>query len=736
MKLLLLKEGNWTVISEEKPEEEENAVDWNNRNDQAMATIGLAVEDSQLIHIRKAKSAAEAWKNLETFHVKRTLTTKVSLMRKICRLRLERGGDMEAHISRLTELFEKLNNLQEDKILDDHWLVAILFSSLPDEYETLVTALEARPDEDLTLNLAKGKLLDEWQKRKNRSEDDDDAETALHARSSASSVVKCFFCKKSGHKKFECEKYKDWKKNKDTKQEEEKVNSVVNAPDEDCHWAFVAASSTSTEGLWLLDSGATCHIVNHRDFFDNLDDTVREVVYVANGAKVVAKGRGRGVMKVVDDKNRCRVITVEEALFVPEMNTNLLSVKMLVRKGYVVTFDSKGATIARDGVVGAYADLKHNLFVMRVSGESASLVQKGSDCVHGWHRRLGHRNCDAIVKLCELADGFDVAECKCNDVCEVCVRGKMHRSPFPKESESKSSAVLDLVHTDICGPMRTATLGGRKYFLTFTDDYSRYTVVYIVRRKSETLEKIKEFVEMAKTQFGRKPKILRSDRGGEYIGNQVRNYLKSNGIVGQLTVPYSPQQNGVAERKNRYIVEMARCMLIDAKLDDRFWGEAVVTANHMQNRLPSRSIQGTPYERWFGRKPDLSDIRPFGIDVYCHVPKQKRGKLDEKAVKLKFMGYSEDTKGYRLVDVHTGKVTISRDVRFLNTFDPIKKSEENEVVVPLHVSHPRSHQVVPEDIAVITDDEPDDDPDDFWVDTECFLDNNPNDDEPFQDPLN
>lgn len=141
MKLLLTKEGNWTAVADAKPEPVTDA--WRTKDEQALASIGLAVEDNQLIHIRKAKSAAEAWNALENFHVKKTLTTKVSVMRKICSLRLEKHGDMEAHVSKLAELFEKLNNLQPEKILDDQWLVAILFSSLPEEYETLVTALEA-----------------------------------------------------------------------------------------------------------------------------------------------------------------------------------------------------------------------------------------------------------------------------------------------------------------------------------------------------------------------------------------------------------------------------------------------------------------------------------------------------------------------------------------------------------------------------------------------------------------
>lgn len=717
MKLLLVKEGSWTAVKDKKPEPETTA--WKSKDDQALATIGLAVEDNQLVHIRKAKSAAEAWENLEKFHVKKTLTTKVSVMRKICRLRLEKNGDMEAHISTLTELFEKLNDLQPKNVLDDQWLVSILLSSLPEEYETLVTALEARPEEDLTLNLVKGKLIDEWQKRESRSKMDDGTESALQVGSKADSD-RCFFCKKSGHLKANCEKFKAWKaeKKKHSKvTKQQKVNSVVQNDDEPGNWAFCTGNASRREDHWILDSGATCHISNRREFFDHLDETILEAVWVANGMKTQSRGRGSGEMVVLDGAGNRRVITLEAVLYVPEMKSNLLSVKRLVKKGFTVTFDESGAKISRSGTIGATAELEGGLFVVRQCRESASLVTSASECVHVWHRRLGHRDCDAVMKLKDLAQGVHVKGCSCKELCEACIQGKMHRKQFPKMSESKTSEVMDLVHTDICGPMRTKTIGGRRYFLTFIDDYSKYTVVYIIRNKFEALEKLEEYVEMAKTQFNKKPKILRSDNGGEYTGKRVRAYLKRNGIIGQFTAPYTPQQNGVAERKNRYLVEMARCMLLDANMDHRFWGEAVVTANYLQNRLPSRSIPSTPYERWFKKKPNLGHVQQFGVDAYCHVPTEKRGKLDSKAIKLKFVGYSEVSKAYRLLDPRSGKITVSRDVKFLGSCQPVDEIRMEELVIPssnipLEQIEERDEPTEP------CDDQSDDD--EVWEDPETY----------------
>lgn len=223
------------------------------------------------------------------------------------------------------------------------------------------------------------------------------------------------------------------------------------------------------EDKWILDSGATCHISNRREFFDTLDETVLEAVWVANGMKAESKGRGSGKIVVLDGAGNRRVIMLEAVLYVPDMKSNLISVKRLVKKGFSVTFDETGAKIVRGRTISAVVEFERGLFVMKQCNESASLVTSASECIHVWHRRLGHRDCDAVLKLKDLALGVSVKACSCKEICEACIQGKMNRSPFPKTSESQTSAVMDLVHTDICEPMRTSTIGGRKYFLTVID---------------------------------------------------------------------------------------------------------------------------------------------------------------------------------------------------------------------------------------------------------------------------
>ncbi len=210
--------------------------------------------------------------------------------------------------------------------------------------------------------------------------------------------------------------------------------------------------------------------------------------------------------------------------------------------------------------------------------------------------------------------------------------------------------------------------------MTMIDDSSRYTEVYLLGQKSEVPEKIKEYVRHVQTKFGKTPKKIRSDRGGEYTAERLQTFLKDEGIQAELTTPYTPQQNGCAERKNRSLVEMTRCMLNDSGLPKKFWGEAIMTANHLQNRLPVDGKETTPYEGWNKRKPDLSYVKEFGSVAYVSIPTEKRQKLDDKARKLVFVGYEKGTKGYRLLDVNTNRIQVSKDVTFLER-DPHSSKE-------------------------------------------------------------
>lgn len=189
-----------------------------------------------------------------------------------------------------------------------------------------------------------------------------------------------------------------------------------------------------------------------------------------------------------------------------------------------------------------------------------------------------------------------------------------------------------------------------------------------MKKKSETFEKFKDFKKQVETENGKKIKVLRIDGGGEYGSREFKRFCKANGIKRHLTAAYTPQQNGVAERKNRTIFKMARSMLKGKNLHHSFWAEAVHTAVYVINRSPMKAVRNiTPKEAWSGRKPQVKHLRVFGSVAYVHIPKEKRHKLEEKSLKCIFVGYNDVSKAYKLWDPEAKKVVISRDVIFEET---------------------------------------------------------------------
>ncbi|MCO5566574.1 hypothetical protein L7F22_020251 [Adiantum nelumboides] len=242
--------------------------------------------------------------------------------------------------------------------------------------------------------------------------------------------------------------------------------------------------------------------------------------------------------------------------------------------------------------------------------------------------------------------------------------GKQHRQPFPQEA-SKAKAPLELVHTDLCGKMNTTALGGSSYFMMLIDDYSRRTWVYFLKGKDEAFAKFKEWHDLVEKKTGNKLKKRRSDRGGEFTSSEFADYSKQHGLKSHLTTPHTPQQNGVAERKNRVIVEMARSMIEAKGLPNSFWAEAVNIAVYILNRSYTKAVKDmTPLQAFSGKKPSVSHFKIFGSDCYVHVPDASRTKWDAKSQKCIFLGYSEESKGYRVYNPTTKKIVISRDVVF------------------------------------------------------------------------
>ena len=202
-----------------------------------------------------------------------------------------------------------------------------------------------------------------------------------------------------------------------------------------------------------------------------------------------------------------------------------------------------------------------------------------------------HHACDNYV-ICvwvskeNLVEGFDYCISKENSFCEPCLKGKLQRNQFPAHSERKTSKPLELIHSDVCGKISSKSLSGAEYFVTFTDDKTRYIWVYPIKRKSDVFQKFKEWKTDVEKSLGQSVKIFCSDNGGEFTSTEFEEYLKKEGIKHELTIPKCPEQNGVAERLNRTLIEMVRSMLADSELPISFLAEALSTATYLRNCSP------------------------------------------------------------------------------------------------------------------------------------------------------
>ena len=246
-------------------------------------------------------------------------------------------------------------------------------------------------------------------------------------------------------------------------------------------------------------------------------------------------------------------------------------------------------------------------------------------------------------------------------------------------------------NSDVCGKVNAKSFGRAEYLLTFIDDKTRYAWVYMLKTKDQVFKRFLEWKAMVENASGRKLKVLRSDNGGEYTGKEFEEYLKSEGVRHELTVPKTPQQNGVVERLNRTLVEIVRTMMIESKLDQRFWGEALSTVVYLRNRSPTKVVEGmTPFEALYGKKPNVKHLRAFVCVSYPLIMKDERKKLDPVARRCVLVGYGAEVKEYRFYDLdRTGKVIYSRDAKFNETefgFEKEPSTVEPTRYVELEVS--------------------------------------------------
>jgi hypothetical protein len=423
---------------------------------------------------------------------------------------------------------------------------------------------------------------------------------------------------------------------------------------------------------WIIDSGATDHMTCDRYRFSHLSPKCSKTTITnANGVSSPVIGVGTVPLSPT--------LAIKDVLFVPSLNCNLLSINQLTKSHNCVAlffpthcvFQNihTQEKIGSGRQVGGLYYLEDGFQHLNKNGQAhvvtEDLVNKKKEEIWLWHKRLGHPSFGYLRRLFpSLFSGCNLSDF----ICETCVMAKSHRTTFHL-SNSKTNLPFSLVHSDVWGPAPISTLNGMRWFVTFVDDCTRMTWLYQFKRKSEVCSIFRMFHQMVTTQFGIPIKVLRSDNGKEYIKQELLDFMHSVGIIHQTTCTDSPQQNGVAERKNRHLLGVTRSLLIGGHVPSYLWGEALNSAVYLINRTPSSVLN---FRRPLDALSDHYTLPPvvllapriFGCVVYVHLHPRQRNKLESRALKCIFVGYGVNQKGYKCYDPSSRRLYVSMDVTF------------------------------------------------------------------------
>ncbi len=494
---------------------------------------------------------------------------------------------------------------------------------------------------------------------------------------------RCWECGKLGHIGKDCPKKKKEEASDSGEACKQRQSSVKVDNPRVTHNVFSGCSDSAES--WLIDSGASVHLVNDVSLLQNM--TLYSEPRVLQLATAGAKGGIIATGSVCLLNAEGKPAWVHNVQCVPEASTNLFSVSAGIKDGFTLAVNDNGAYVRVEGMDGWQCGVHeaHGLYVMHgvyptntpvvfhTCLKTPAVADPSPKTKHDcklrqlWHERLGHPGKTVSERLSreQLCVGIPVSliPCAlCDTHCDSCVRGKQNKPPFP-DSSRRPTRVLHRIHADTVGELPTAGTGGERYFLTVVEEYSGYVEIVPVQHKSSIAQELIDVITLWERQTESKVQVVRTDRGTEFLNKTFHGYCANNGVHTEMSAAYTPQQNGVAERANRTIKEKVRTLLLGVNADNSLWNEAARTAAYLHNVTPVAGKTKTPFEEFHGYKPDVSGLRKWGCLAYVKQEKHQTHPMGAQSVAGMFVGYDRQSKGYR---VRIGdKVVVSRNVHFV-----------------------------------------------------------------------
>ena len=534
---------------------------------------------------------------------------KKSLLQKLRRdfelLEMKDDEKVEEYFTRVLAVTNQMRSNGE--VLEDMKVVEKILRTLSERFMYVVVSIEESKEiERISVDELQASLVVHEQKFKKTEKGEDQVLNVTHGRGTGTrgrgfngrgrgrgrgrtpfnkSTVECYKCHRLGHFKNECPK---WADEANYVGEDEDMLLMAYTEEEEINEENVYQVLMTHSGkqdavkkkVWFLDSGCSNHMSGDQDVFSSMDTKFKHSVKLGNNMKMEVVGKGN--VKLVLN-NKAYIIT--DLYYVPELKNNLISLGQLQEKKVTIIIQHGACKIYHEekGLITESRMSVNRMFVLidqtdeAERGKQQCLLTTTEDMSRLWHERYGHLSHRGMKTLQSkgmvrgLPD-FDAQNFTCSD----CLVGKQPRKPIPKKSTWRAKEVLELIHSDICGPINPITTGGKRYILCFIDDCSREAWAYLLKEKSEAFAQFKIFRKKVETESGKIMKCLRTDRGGEYTSREFSEFCKEHGIRRQLTTAYTPQQNGIAERKNRTVMNMVRSLLSTKKVPKNFWAEAVI----------------------------------------------------------------------------------------------------------------------------------------------------------------
>jgi transposase InsO family protein len=447
--------------------------------------------------------------------------------------------------------------------------------------------------------------------------------------------------------------------------------------------AMASASNiqhTQSAESWLTDSGASDHITaNANNLSPQVPYQGQEQVSVGNGQNLPIQNIGNSQLHTKYHK-----FQLKNVLHVPKIASNLFSVHKLCLHNNCSCYFNANQFLVQDLPTGRllYKGLSKNGVypiqsqLFNSANKTACTAQSSSDKWQLWHSRLGHPSAKVLSSLSHSFN-FNFLSKPVLEHCHHCLAGKMHQLPFPSSNKQVQSP-FELVHSDLWGPSPVVSTNAFRYYLVFVDEFTKFTWVYLLKHKSDTFHTFTQFQAMVHTQFSLPIKTIRTDCGGEFTSNQFNQFCASKGIIHQVSCPHTPQQNGVAERKHRHLVQCALALLSQSTLPMSYWSYAISTAAHLINKLPTPNLSNkSPWETLYHTLPDFTYLKTFGCQCFPLLTPYTAHKLYPKTAPCIFLGYPTHSKGYYCLDPTTLRIYVSRHVLFNeSTFPGLKHSTD------------------------------------------------------------